>query len=184
MKNIFSLYDANNNESFLWTRETGVEIRKKLIAFLEKSNKFDVVFVDFEKINAFDFSFANELFGKLFLRLPIDFPENYIAICNLSEYTRENLTNAISNLPIVIIEQVNESKLELLGNVHTVDILTFEKICQSSKPITANELANQMNVKIQTMNERLSKLVDLRVIKRSKSLSQAGREQFEYMKPF
>lgn len=182
MNIIFSLIQANGNEPYLWTRESGDGVRKKLFEVLGHTRSGDVVVVDFDGIKAFDYSFANELFGKTLPRMPIDFPDQFIAVTNLNEYTRENFINAISNLPLVVVEKKLGGGLALLGKVHPVDKVTFETICESSHPLTSIELAKHLDVKIQAMNERLSKLVDMRVIRRSQSLSQAGREQYEYLK--
>jgi hypothetical protein len=178
----FSLFEANDNESYLWTREVGEAVRTKLFNVLKERQTGDVVVVDFTGIKAFDYSFANELFGKTLMRMPAEFPNNFLVVTNLNDYTRENLINALSSLPFVIVERKQSGELVLLGKAHPVDELTFDAICHSTSPLTANDLAKTLNVKVQAMNERLSKLVEMRVIRRSNSLSQAGREQFEYSK--
>lgn len=182
MNQKFSLLQANNNEPYLWTRDTGKEIREKLFDALDNIKRGEVVVIDFAGIKAFDFSFANELFGKTLLKMPVDYPGKFVIVENLTDYTRENLFNAISNLSLAIAEKKSNGAMSLLGKVHPVDEATFNLICQSAHPMTTNELVKLMDVKIQAMNERLSKLVDMGVIRRSRSLSQAGREQYEYTK--
>ena len=71
-------------------------------------------------------------------------------------------------------------RLELIGKVHPSDLETFAAIVKVKAPATAAALEDQLEVNLTAMNERLSKLVGLGVIRRRKAVSPAGREQYEY----
>jgi hypothetical protein len=130
-------------------------------------------------VEVFDFSFANEFFGKLLMALPQDYPGRFIVIEHLTEYTRENLAKALESTGLVAIERKGK-KLEILGKAHPVDQSTFEAIVQAKGPMTAFELKEKLGVNLNAMNERLTKLTSMGLIRRGKGVSAAGREQYEY----
>jgi hypothetical protein len=166
----------------LWTRALAREIREKLDEKLRSSNEGDVVILDLDGVEAFDFSFANELFGKTLLTLPEEYPGRLLVVENLTEYTRENLKKALEGLQLAMIERHNE-KPTLLGKVHQADAETFTALIRAKHPITAAELKDRLEVNLTAMNERLSKLSRLGLVIRKKSVSAAGREQYEYVVP-
>jgi predicted transcriptional regulator len=163
----------------LWTRELARKIRAQITGVLDKLAAGDVLVIDMHGVEVFDFSFANELFGKLLLALPQDYTGRFIVIEHLTDYTRENLIKALESLNLVAIER-KRGKLEILGNLHPVDAQTFNAIVQAKGPMTAVELKNKLNVNLNAMNERLNKLTGLGLIRRDKGVSAAGREHFEY----
>jgi predicted transcriptional regulator len=67
-----------------------------------------------------------------------------------------------------------------LGKLHPADQTTFDAIAQAREPITAAELSGQLGVNLTAMNERLSKLARLGLVRREKGISPAGREQYLY----
>ena len=74
----------------LWTRDLAVTIRGDLEKLLEQSQAGDAVIIDAKDVDVFDYSFANELFGKTILRLAKEHPERFLVVENLNVYTREN----------------------------------------------------------------------------------------------
>lgn len=164
----------------LWTRAKAREIRSELLAQLGKIHQGDTLIIDLSSVEVFDFSFASELFGKTLLDLRTEFVGRFVVAENLTDYTRENLDQALRALGLAIIERKG-TKLSLLGKVHTVDQATFAAITRAGGPVTAATLREQLGVNLTAMNERLSKLVALGVARREKTASPAGREQYEYM---
>lgn len=179
MKQKFSLQPYGPH---LWTRDRAREIRASLQVALEALGSGDVLVIDLEGIEVFDFSFANELFGRTLLSLPVDYPGRFVVVTHLNPYTRENLSQALASLGLVIIER-EEDTLSLLGKAHPADEATFQALAQAGKPIAATELADRLRVNLTAMNERLSKLVRLSVVGREKATSPAGREQYLYTVP-
>lgn len=166
----------------LWTRERGGEIRAALEAMLDTLAPGEVVVLDLEGVEVFDFSFANELFGRTLLRLPDDHPDRFVVVNNLNEYTRENLSQALASLGVLIIER-KEGAYHLLGKVHAADEATFAALVRAGRPVSAAELASALGVQLTAMNERLAKLARLAIVWRQKAISPAGREQYEYVVP-
>lgn len=163
----------------LWTREVARPLRESLEDELSQLHPGDVLVIDMKGIEAFDYSFANEFFGKAILSLPKMYPERFLIVEGLSEYTRENLKNALESLGLTIIERRNR-KLELLGKVHPADIPTFEAITKARHGITAATLRDLLQLNVTAVNERLTKLTNLGLVRRRIGSSPAGREQYEY----
>lgn len=164
----------------LWTRERAREIRAELTKMLETLQAGDTLVVDARGVEVFDYSFANELFGKAVLSLPVEHPGRFLVVEHLTAYTRENLAKALETLNVAIIER-KKGRLELLGKVHPADVETFQILVAAKGSVSAGELSKKLSVNLTAMNERLSKLTTSGLVRRKKSASQAGREQYEYL---
>lgn len=163
----------------LWTRELARKIRVKLATLLDEAPAGGVVILDTEGVEVFDYSFANELFGKSQMSLSGEFPGRFLVVEHLTSYTSENLGKALESLNLAMIVRKG-TRLELLGKVHPADEETFRSVARARKPITAAELKDQLGINLTAMNERLSKLTGLGLVRRTKGSSAAGREQYEY----
>lgn len=163
----------------LWTRQTAQGVRTDLNAALARMTNGDTLVIDARDVEVFDYSFANELFGKAILSLPMEFPGRFVVVEHLSTYTRENLDQALASLGLVMMERRGK-KISLLGKVHPADQATFDAILRTRAAITAVTLAEQLQVNLTAMNERLAKLTRLGLVRRERSLSAAGREQYVY----
>lgn len=179
MEHIFPLQRYGRH---LWTRERGGEIRAALEALLDTLVPGQVVVLDLEGVDVFDFSFANELFGRTLLHLADDYPDRFVVVDHLNEYTRENLSQALASLGLLIIER-KEGAYHLLGKVHATDEATFAALIRTGRPISAAELASVLGIQLTAMNERLAKFARLAIVWRQKATSPAGREQYLYAVP-
>lgn len=163
----------------LWTRDRAKEIRSAVREELESLEGGDILVLDLAGVEVFDYSFANELFGKTLLSLASEFPGRFVVVENLTDYTRENLAKALESLGLAIVVR-RRSKVELLGKVHPSDVDTFGALVASKEPLSATELSKQLDVNLTAMNERLTKLGNMGLVRREKAASMAGREQYRY----
>jgi len=163
----------------LWTRELAKRIRVKVQEGLEELGAGDVLVLDLDGVEVFDYSFANELFGKTLLSLSSEFPGRFVVVENLTDYTRENLSKALESLGLAIIVR-RKSKLELLGKVHPSDVKTFGALASAKGPLSAADLSKKLDVNLTAMNERLTELGGMGLARREKAASAAGREQYTY----
>jgi hypothetical protein len=166
----------------LWTREKAKALRKDIDKAFESMAPGEVLVLDLAGIEVFDYSFANELFGKTILSIPREYPNRLFIVENLNDYTRENLDKALETLNLIMIER-HKGELRLIGKVHPADSQTFALIFKSSKPVTALELKEKMDTTLNAMNERLAKLTELGLVVRETSVSSAGRQQYTYKVP-
>ncbi len=163
----------------LWTRDSAKAIRIKVVELLNGLAAGDVLVLDVSGVEVFDFSFANELFGKTVLSLATEHSGRFVVVEGLNEYTKENLVKALESMNITMIERKGR-KLNLLGKTNLVDEATFAAIVATKDAVTANVLKEKLNLNLNAMNERLTKLTSMGLVRRERSVSAAGREQFEY----
>jgi hypothetical protein len=163
----------------LWTRQKAREIRADITQELEELAVGGTLVLDAGEIEVFDYSFANELFGKTLLSVPVDYPGRFVVVENLTEYTRENLAQALESLGLIIAERAGETT-RLLGKVHPADEETFCAVQAARRAVSASELKDRFRLNATAMNERLSKLVRLGLLRRDKAVSSSGREQYQY----
>ena len=166
----------------LWTRDLAREIRKQLLAILDETEDGDTVVIDAKGVEVFDYSFANELFGRSLISLPGEYPGRFLIVENLSAYTQENLAKALEGLNLAMIERKG-GKLHLLGKIHPADFETFEAIVKAGEPVTAATLKEKLGIALTAVNERLGKLAAWSVIRRTLGTSKAGRQQYVYSVP-
>jgi hypothetical protein len=166
----------------LWTRETARKIRGEVEGALEKLGSGDVAVIDAKGVDVFDYSFANELFGRTMLALPREYPGRFVVVENLTGYTRENLVRALEGMNIAMLERTKKGP-HLIGKFHPSDQATFDAITTHGEGATASMLSEKLKVGLNAMNERLSKLVGLGVVRRESATSPAGREHYEYHVP-
>ncbi|MGK2860238.1 MAG: STAS-like domain-containing protein [Thermoanaerobaculia bacterium] len=163
----------------LWTRDTARRLREELDELLSASQPGDTIILEMKGVDAFDFSFANEFFGKSLLALPRLYPQRFLVVQGLNTYTRENLVHALESLGLAMIEKKGRV-LSLIGKVHPADVATFDVIASKRSPLTAATLSDTLGVGITAVNERLTKLTNLGLVRRRTGASAAGREQYEY----
>jgi hypothetical protein len=166
----------------LWTRELAREMRKPVMQLLEELAAGDTLVIDLAAVEVFDYSFANEFFGKTLLSVAAEYAGRFVIVENLSTYTRENLTKAMESLGLIILERKG-GRLTLLGKVHQADEETFSAIRKLDHAVSAMTLSKQLGINLTAVNERLTKLGKLGLVNRQRSVSKAGREQYEYTAP-
>lgn len=166
----------------LWTRELAKDLRKSLLEVLDATEPGETIVIDLKGVEVFDYSFANEFFGKTLLSLQGEYPGRCIIVENLKEYTRENLSKALESLSLAMIER-RGGKVEILGKIHPAYKDTFAAIARAGHPVTASELGDKLKLNITAMNERLTKLKELALVHRGEGTSKAGRQQYEYSAP-
>ncbi len=163
----------------LWTRDLARTIRRKVVELMEDMPAGHVLVLDAKGVEVFDFSFANELFGKTVMSLGGEYAGRFAIVENLTEYARENLVKALESMNLVMVERRGR-KFDLLGKVNAVDRSTFEAVVAAKDAVTSASLKDKLGLNLNAMNERLGKLVTLGLVRREKVASPAGREQYEY----
>jgi hypothetical protein len=154
-------------------------MRSEAFSMLEELEPGGVLVIDAKGIEVFDYSFANELFGKTVLSVAGEFQGRFVVVEHLTTYTHENLAKAMESLGLAIAER-KKGKIELLGKVHPADSETLSVLVSAKEPVSAVELSKRLNVNLTAMNERLTKLMSMGLARRTKATSSAGREQYEY----
>jgi hypothetical protein len=163
----------------LWTRERAAGIRTDINKMLGALGAGDTLVVDTDGVDVFDYSFANELFGKTLLSLTGEYPGRFVVVENLTRYTRENLSKALESLGLAMIER-KRGKLGLIGKIHPADQETFSIIARAKEKVVAADLKDKLKINLTAANERLTKLTSLALVRREMGVSSAGRRQYLY----
>jgi len=175
----FDLKKQADGRSELWTREFAKQIRNGLNDVLENAGSNGVVVINADGIKVFDFSFANEFFGKSILSLSSEYPGRILLVENLDEYTEENLVETLKSLNIAMLNRKN-GEIFVIGKLHSAYIETFFLIYRAAVPLTANNVGENMGITATAANERLTKLTELGLMRRKKDVSNSGREIYVY----
>ena len=149
------------------------------VARTSQTQPGDTLVINASGVEVFDYSFANELFGKSLFRVVVEYPGRFLIVEGLTDYTRENLTNALESLNLAMIER-RKQKLDIIGKIHPAYRATFQAIVKAKEAMSANILKDQLEINLTAANERLSKLTNMGLVRRQKATSTAGREQFLY----
>lgn len=172
------------DRSTYWGRPAAREKRLAVEALLESARAGDVVVLDAEGLEAFDSSFASEFFCRLARDVPSTYAGRFLVIEHLGQLARENLEDALTIAALAMIERTEGGRLQLIGKLHPVDHETFAAVAAAEEPVASSELKDKLGVaSVPAMNERLGKLVSLGLVRRARSTSPAGREQFVYSVP-
>lgn len=163
----------------LWTRDLAKGLRNELNQLLSNAGVGGIVIIDAKNIKVFDYSFGNEFFGKTVLSISTEFPGRIIAVDNLDEYTEENLNETLKSLGIAMLSR-KDGEVSVIGKLHNVLVETFFLIHKSANPLTANNIKDSMNITVTAANERLTKLIELGMLRREKEVSDSGREIYVY----
>lgn len=165
-------------EHFYWTRERAIPIRAEILELMEQLAEGDVLLLDVHYVQAFDYSFAAELFERL-IKTIRSRDGRFLLIDGLTEYNRENLQTALESLNLCTIAR-SDGNVGLVGQFKSVDAETFDLIAKHRKPSSASELQASLGISLNAVNERLKKLLGLGLIRRIPARSASGREQFLY----
>lgn len=181
MNESLNIYSHTGQQKFLWTREIANDPLAMAVTILERLRPGDILTIDMAAIDAIDFSFAAGLFGRLLLRAKSEFPERFVVVRNLEPVARENLAVTLVSLDLVMIESLHGGQFDLLGKFHPLDLETFRIVLDHDNRLTSRDLQALKQLAANTANERLSKLVELGLVRRVKGISPAGRQEFSYI---
>ncbi len=170
------------DERQLWGRPRGREIRAEIEARLGALGAGEALSVDLRSVEVMDFSFANEVLGKLYGRIGAEYPGRVLLLTGLSdEFVKENLDAALMTLGLMALAYKGRS-WELLGKFADTDRETLEAL-RRLKEATAPQLADALAIKLTAANQRLKKLTDVGLIARTRVSAPTGGEQYVYRWP-
>lgn len=164
----------------LWTRESAVKIRPKLEKMLENAEPGEVVRIDCDGVEVFDFSFAAELFVKTLSSVSVNYPGRCVVFGGLTDYTRENLNAALREAGLMAAETDGRT-VQLLGKFSPSDEQTLQTLFDVRRPYSVRELAETLKINVTAANERLTKLARMAVLRRESARS--GRTQQLFLAP-
>lgn len=168
--------------SKLWGHELGRRLRSEVEGELDALPQGGVEVIQLKGIDVFDFSFASELFGRLYASLATAYVGRAVVLANPSEYVKVNLDAALKSLDQLALVKQGAKGWDVIGKVADTDRETLEALA-SKKRATAPELAEALNIKLTACNQRLRKLSEAGAILRARFTSASGGEQYLYSWP-
>ncbi|MBI4378461.1 MAG: DUF4325 domain-containing protein [Nitrospinae bacterium] len=185
--------EIGNGSPNLVTRETGRIIRERIEKELEKA---EVIYLDFSKIGIIDYSCADEIIAKLVSRLLSgEYGERFIVLTDLNPTQEENIHVALEKKKIALLKQTvteglthkgsrrlqpaKERELEIIGFIANHLREVFDLVNERGK-LTAKELADELNLELNTAATRLLNLYKKYLVTRAEETSSEGGRQFVY----
>ncbi len=163
-------------------REEGRRVREKVLSRMEHEPIDIVLPLDFIKVKFMDFSFADEMLGKLLRRIMSrELGEKYIVLLSLNESLKENIGVALKERELVCIYTNEKGEIEILGKLS--DVLKDSYLVAVSKgKITARDLVNHFgDLEINTASNRLTRLQEVGLLCKTKDeVVNGGGRQYVY----
>lgn len=165
-------------------REAGAEARHSIERELATAGLTpgDPIELDFEDVVAVSVPFADECVGQLLSgRLAGYYEDHPILALNASEDVAGTLT-ATLRLRNLVLLGVRGSEVELLGADQLLSA-TLRAATEAESPFSATDLAKQLGVSPQAMNNRLKSLILSGALRRTRVMPARGGREFEYELP-
>lgn len=145
-------------------RESGGKILDLVLLHLEKAPSGIIVPISFKNVKFLDFSAADEFIRKLISRIiGKEYRNIFVYFTDVSDIVRENIEASLKlSQQVALLWNLNQLP-ELIGNLNTQLKDTWNWI-NNKKIVTARELADTMNLPINTSSNRLAKLAGLGLI--------------------
>ena len=164
----------------MYHTEEGDEARRIFNKFTDATIPGDTIVIDCEGVEIFDASFAGAFFAQIIVGLPVSHPERMLIVRGLNKSTQLNLDLVLEKLGVMLAE-VEEGKMSLLGKKAAVDVETLEFMLSQKEPLSVRDFAERLQIKATAANERLSKLAKMAILHRF--ATSGGRTQQLYAAP-
>ncbi|MCZ7673840.1 MAG: winged helix-turn-helix transcriptional regulator [Chloroflexi bacterium] len=174
-----TVYNLVQEGSQLWGRTRGQRIREQIETLLDSVPEGGVLRIELKGVEVMDFSFSSEVFGKLIGAWATSFPSRVLVLSNPSEYVTINLNQALKALGLLALVTNSGNQWNIIGKATDTDRETLHVVARL-KEATTPEIAEALNIKLTTCNQRLKKLVDSGLLIRSRTTSITGGEQYTY----
>lgn len=169
-------------ETRLWGHNFGREVRVKLEEVLDTIPAGGTIIIELASIEVMDVSFASEVFGKLYASLITLTRGVAVVLADLSEYVEENINAALNSMGLMALTVTQAGAWGLIGKVGEADRETLAVIAQQ-RQTTAPEVAEALQIKLTTCNQRLRKLAEAAALVRTRVMATTGGEQYVYTWP-
>jgi len=166
--------------AFLATRSKGREIREELEDRISLEHP-DEVIIDFTGVEAMTISFADEFLGRFYASLATgDVPAPAALLAGLNEENLATVSICLERRELAAAAIIN-GKLALLS---ALDFLAETyKHALSLGTFSALDLAEQLAITPQNVNNRLKRLVEAGAIRRRRVVTGRGGKEFTYTAP-
>jgi DNA-binding transcriptional ArsR family regulator len=181
MKYTIYQFKFGKDQSELWGRTRGREIREQIEAILNTVPPGAAMHINMATVQVMDVSFSVELFGRLYGSMAISYPERALVLEKVDEDVQDNIDAAFQRLNLLALI-INGTNWELIGKTSETDRETLQAL-YLRKEASAADLADAMDIKLTACNQRLKKLTDAGIVIRTKMSAPSGGDQYLYKWP-
>lgn len=170
------------DQEMLNGRPDGIRIREEIIKKLEGDAVDMILPLDLSKVKFLDFSFADEMLGRLLRRiLSGDLGERFVVLEGLSDSVKENLHIALKERELVCVSIKRNSDIEILGKVSEELKNTYFAAVNKGK-ITARDIFEMDKMdNISAASNRLTRLREMGLLTKAKDeVVTGGGRQYVY----
>ncbi|MDD5584334.1 MAG: DUF4325 domain-containing protein [Candidatus Omnitrophica bacterium] len=170
------------DQEMLNGREEGARIREEILRKLESEAPDIVLPLDFSKVKFIDFSFADEMLGRLLRRTQSgELGERFVVLEGLNDSLKENLHIALKEKELVCVFIKPNSEVEILGKLSDELKNTYFAAVKKGK-ITARDIfeLDKMD-NISAASNRLTRLKEMGLLTKTKDeVVNGGGRQYVY----
>jgi len=165
-------------------RPDGALLREKVQVRLDGEPADIILPLDFSKVRVIDFSFTDEMLGRIIRRISIgEIAGRYIILESLSDSVRESINMALKERELVCVYVKSNLETEILGKISEELKSTYDAAVDKGK-ITARDVLepeNTDNISISAASNRLTKLKELGLLtKTNDEVVNGGGRQYVY----
>lgn len=171
----------NKEYSLFIGREPGAKVLSQCLEHLDKVKPGTITSISFKNIKFLDFSAADEYIRKLISRITgKEYKNIFIYLTDISGTVKENIEAALRLNQQICILWNHPNAPELTG-VMNKQLKDTWSLVNHKKTLTARELADTMNLPINTSSNRLVKLYSLGLINQAdKKGASGGGQEYVY----
>lgn len=170
------------DQEMLSGRTEGTRIREDIIKKLE-SEVVDIILpLDFNKVKFIDFSFADEMLGRLLRRIMSgDLGDKFVVLEGLSDSLRENLCVALKERELVCVFVKPNSEVEILGKLSEELKNTYFAAVKKGKITTRDIFEIDKMDNVSAASNRLTRLKEMGLLTKAKDeVVIGGGRQYVY----
>lgn len=163
-------------------RPDGALLRDEVLKRLDGEPADIILPLDFSKVKVIDFSFTDEMLGRIIRRISIgELGGKYIVLESLSDSLRENISVALKERELVCVYVKPNLEIEILGKISEELKKTYYAAVDKGK-ITSKDVLELDNMdNISAASNRLTKLKELGLLtKTNDEVVNGGGRQYVY----
>jgi hypothetical protein len=163
--------------SWMMTRDNGAAVRQQLTLLARNASSDDTVVIDLSAVEAMTYSFADEFLGKFLAERDESSEGPGIVLEGVGEDPLETTLLVLErrSLAVVLREVAGPRLLTRDGHL----VATYERALMLQE-FRASDMAEQLGITPQNVNNRLKKLTAIGALRRKKNSAERGGKEFAY----
>ena len=166
-------------KSSIWGHETGKKFREFILEEWKKRDD-ELLIIDLKGIEIIDFSASSDLICIPISRLSSELLNKHIIIQNAEDEVRENINVALERQEICCINLKEDKTYEILGKCSDGLKNIIYQLYTNKRAFDSRQLADLLDTTVQVINNRITILYKLGMVKRRIEDAPTGGKQYIY----